>query len=158
MESGAISVTLTLAEMMAGGVIGLQRHAEALLAARPDAHGLDPSLGWHVHVEGALGELAFAKAVNRYWSCPVNTFRSGGDVGRVQVRTRSRAHYDLLVRPDADPADVYALVLGTAPRYTVVGWIYGREAKRAEWLHAYGGRPPAYFVPQGALHSCVSRG
>jgi hypothetical protein len=43
------------------------------------------------------------------------------------------------------------LVTGRCPEYRVRGWITGAEAKRAEWLRNYGGRPPAYFVPAEQL-------
>lgn len=106
-----------------------------------------------MHVEGALGELAVAKALGMYWSGSINGFRAP-DVGQsIQVRTRSRHDYDLIVRDsDADEA-AFVLVTGSAPEYHVRGWMRGALAKRDEYRQEHGGRPPAYFVPAAHLLS-----
>jgi hypothetical protein len=153
MAEQGYEVRLTWPEVSIGAVIGLFRHIEALKRQRPDAYGRSEADGWSDHIEGACGELAFAKAAHRYWTPTVNTFKTGGDVGIVQVRTRSRQDYQLLVRDDDADDAPFVLVRGRAPCYWVVGWIPGNEAKRTEWRKAYGGRPPAYFVPDEALFS-----
>lgn len=152
-----ITVRLTWSEVLIGATIGVQRQLEALTQGRPDAHGFDGSDGWTKHIEGACGELAAAKVLDLHWGGTVNTFKEGGDVGEhIQVRTRSRLDYDLLVRED-DPDDaVFVLVVGQVPTFQVVGWIRGRDAKRPEWVKRYGGRPAAYFVPQVSLHALPS--
>lgn len=142
------SVLLSRSEMRIAADVGVLRQLGAL--DRPDAHGLLGS-GWNEHIEGSLGEMAFAKALGVYWAAPINTFKEGGDVGAFQVRTRSNDNYDLLVRPTDRDEDIFVLVVGQRGIYRVVGWLYGRECKRPEWLKTYGGRPPAYFVPQEAL-------
>ncbi len=144
------SVTLTPAELRMAALVGLERQLEALSQSLPDRHGYEGE-GWNIHIEGAAGELALAKWLGRYWDGSVNTFQSGGDVGEIQVRTRSKEDYDLLVRPGDKEDAVFVLVIGKAPRFRVVGWIRGADAKRPEWLRAYGGRAEAYFVPQHAL-------
>lgn len=146
-----VVVTLSESELMLGAQIGVQRQIEALLAGRPDRHGFNGADGWSVHVEGACGELAVAKVLDRYWAGTLNTFKSGGDVGALQVRTRSKAHYDLLIRSDDRDEDLFILVTGRAPTYTVVGYIRGAEGKKPEYLQTHGNRPAAYFVPQAAL-------
>jgi hypothetical protein len=148
----ADDVTLDRAAVFWAAEIGVTRHLEALLAARPDAYGYDAARdGWGDHIEGACGELAVAQLLGWTWEATINTFKVGGDVGDVQVRTRSRHYYDLLIRPDARPTDCYVLVTGRCPRYRVHGWIRAGDAMRPEWLHTYGGRPPAYFGPATAL-------
>lgn len=147
------AITLDWFELMQAGMVGLLRQCNALRDGRKDAHGLtDRDSNWNTHIEGACGERAVAKAVNRYWNGSVDTFKSGGDVGaKIQVRTRSQHDYELLVR-DSDPDDAaFFLVTGWAPHYRVIGWIMGRDAKRAEWKQTHGGRPAAYFVPHAAL-------
>lgn len=79
-------------------------------------------------------------------------------MGALQIRTRDKPDYDLLIRPDASPDDVYVLVTGRAPRFNVVGWIVARDAMRPEWSQTYGSRPAAYFVPQEALHDMDALG
>lgn len=145
-----MTVTLTPYEVQMGATVGLRRHLEALELRLPDRHGYQGD-GWGIHIEGALGELALAKYLGKYWDGSVNTFKRQGDVGQIQVRTRSRDDFELLVRPDDRDEDIFVLVVGQAPRYRVVGWIRGSEAKRPEWQQTYGQRPPAYFVPQASL-------
>lgn len=145
-----IEVQLNEFELAAGAQTGVRRQIEALFMGLPDKHGFE-GLGWDVHVEGALGELAFAKAFGRYPGFTVNTYRDGGDVGPYEVRTRSKHHYDLLIRPNDKDGSYYVLVTGVAPTYRIHGYVLGGDAKRPEWLHGYGGRPEAYFVPKESL-------
>lgn len=146
-----IVVTLDDFELLQAAQVGIRRHIEAVTSGRPDRHGFDGSTGWQIHCEGACGELALAKAMNKHWSGSVNTFSSGGDVGRVQVRTRSKHDYELLVRDKDSDDDKFVLVTGTAPTYHIHGWIAGVDAKRVEWRQTHGNRPGAYFVPQSEL-------
>lgn len=131
-------------------MVGVKRQLEALKDGRPDRHGYEGD-GWAVHVEGAAGEQAAAKAMNRFWSGSINTYQLGGDVGEIQIRTRSKGYYELIVREQDDDNAAFVLVTGAAPTYQVVGWIFGRDAKRAEWSKTHGDRPAAYFVPHAAL-------
>lgn len=146
-----VRVNLSASEMMAAALIGISRHVSAVKRGLRMAHGIDPDNAWSAHIEGACGEAAFAKAANVFWTSSVNTFKEGGDVRSVQVRTRSKHGYELLVRDgDADDS-VFVLVTGRAPSYVVRGWIMGRDAKRREWSQSHGGREAAYFVPHSAL-------
>ncbi len=144
-------VTLEWHEVMLAAGVGMRRHIAALRAGRPDRHGFNGQTGWTIHAEGACGEMAIAKALGLYWNGSVDTFKSFGDVGALQVRTRSRPEYELIVRPDDSDDDTFVLITGTAPTFTVVGAILGGLAKRDEWLQDYGGRPAAYFVPHSEL-------
>lgn len=106
---------------------------------------------------GAAGEIAYAKKAERRWECKPETFGEGDDTGGVQVRTRSRAYYELMVRPtdkEQHAGQPFVLVTGThgGSAFVIVGWIYCEEAQRDEWLRSYGGGKPAWFVPQSALH------
>lgn len=143
------SIRLSRSEVMRATLVGVHRHLEAKAKRLRDKHGFTGD-GWGIHIEGALGECALAKALNRYWEGGVNTFKAG-DVGALQVRTRSNPEYDLLIRPDDPDRDIFVLVTGEMPCYTIHGWIRGWEAKRPEFLKPYGNRPAAYFVPKEEL-------
>lgn len=145
-------MTLTPYELHLAASVGVRRQIEAMSAGRPDRHG-HSGAGWNLHLEGACGELAVAKALGRYWDGSVNTFKKGGDVGAVQVRTRSKHEYELIVRQGDRDSDVFVLVTGVAPSYRVRGWLRGGDAKRPEWEKTHGDRPPAWFVPHAALKS-----
>ena len=153
-----MKVTLDWSELELAAAVGLRRQLSSLRDQRKDKHGFSGP-GWTIHIEGACGELAVAKALGRYWNGSVDTFKDADipgehtaiGFGKVQVRTRSNAYYDLIVRPDDADQDVYILVTGRAPEFEVHGWIRGRDAKQKMWLRTYGDRPAAYFVPQSAL-------
>lgn len=148
---GVIDVTLTPAELSVAALVGVQRQIQVLANGARLVAGQTWEDHWTRGVEGAAGEMAAAKALDRYWDCPIGTFRCGGDIGALQVRTRSQHDWDLIVRPQDRPGDVFVLVTGCAPRYRVHGWITGADAMRPEWLREHGGRPAAYFVPRTAL-------
>jgi hypothetical protein len=129
--------------------IGSMRHLTALFARREDRHGAVCT--WDLHIEGACGELAAAKGLGVFWDGSINTFKRP-DLPGVQVRTRSRHEYELIVRDDDAPGARFLLVTGQCPRYCVRGWILGADARRDAWRQTHGDREPAYFVPHAALH------
>jgi hypothetical protein len=146
-----ITVELTREECEMACWIGAKRQLDSIMAGLKQKHGNDGEDGYTKNIEGAGGEIAAAKVINRYWGGSVNTFKKGGDVGPYQVRTRSELHWDLIVRDDDRDEDRFILVRGKLPHYQVVGHIYGKAAKRPEFLKPYGNRPPAYFVPANIL-------
>lgn len=143
-------VTLSPDEMRFATQVACARQIENLHKERPDAHGAVADRGWQVHIEGALGEMAFAKWRNRFWSGSLGDLRAA-DVGPVQIRTTVK-HTNCLLLHKEDPDDApFVLVTGAGPTFVLRGWIYGREGKRPEfWRDPVGGRP-AFFVPQRAL-------
>ena len=153
-----IEVVLCTDELYVAAMSGIHRRIVRL--ATPDRNYYDDAhQEWTTSIEGAAGEYVVAKVLDRY---PSGLVFGGSyvvaDVGdRIHVRTRTKDHYDLIVR-DRDPDDEpFVLVTGHAPRYTVRGWIYGRDAKREDWRQTYGGGVPAYFVPQSALRPLPDR-
>lgn len=145
-------VKLSIPELYTAANIGVLRQIESVRKGLPDKHGFDGMNGWSVHIDGAAGEIAVAKCLGTYWGGSCNTFKTEGDVGKLEVRTRSKDYYDLIVRDDDRDDSIFVLVIHpTGREYTVVGWITGRDAKQNKWRKDYGGRPPAYFVPQSEL-------
>jgi len=144
-------VTLNHSELEMASGVGLRRHVSAMCANRTIQHGINPEDCWRAHIEGACGELAVAKFLGWYWDGSVDTFRGRPDLGNIEIRTRSKHSYDLIVRNDDDPENVFILVTGIAPNFWIRGWIHGKEARRDEWKQSYGGRPEAWFVPSEAL-------
>jgi hypothetical protein len=138
-------VVLSWHEVAMASEIGRLRQLASIKASRLDRHGFSGN-GWDVHIEGACGELAAAKYLDLYWDGSVDTFKAN-DLPLIQVRTRSRHDYELLVRPEDDDEAIWVLVTGQSPCFWLRGWLMGRECKRFEWVREHGGRPPAYFVP-----------
>ena len=146
-------VVLTWSEMMQAAMCGAMRNIAAMRDGRQPAPRVPHSAEntWTIHIEGAAGEMAFAKHAGFYWGATVNSFKLP-DVGAIQVRTRSRHSYDLIIRRGDCDDDVFVLVTGIAPRFVIRGWIGAREAKsHPEWIQTHGEGEAAWFVPQAAL-------
>lgn len=143
-------VNLEWFEVSRAALVGVSRNVEALRKGLQNARPTNES-EWSIHILGALGECAFAKAMGRYWSGSVNTFKAGGDVGLIQVRTRSKHHYDLIVRDGDCDDDLFVLVTGGPHEFEIHGCMRGKDAKRPEFKQNYGNYGDAYFVPKNRL-------
>lgn len=144
-------VTLSWSEVMFTAIVGCMRHVHALRQGRKHSAGAPEDLGWQMHIEGAAGEFALAKAFGLFWNGTIGIINAD-DVGRFQVRTSPHERDHLIVRPE-DPEDrPFVFVTGRSPRFHLRGWIYAGEAKRTRfWTDKGNGRPPAYFIPCTAL-------
>lgn len=144
-------VALEWFEVSRAALVGVSRNVEALRRGYQNSRPTREK-DWDIHILGALGECAFAKATNRYWNGSVNTFKSGGDIGEiVQIRTRSRHDFDLIVRDDDKDNDIFVLVTGGPIEFEVQGWMKASDAKRPEYRANYGNYGNAYFVPKHDL-------
>ena len=107
-----------------------------------------------IHLLGAAGEVAVAS----YLGLKEHLFkekeaRRGSDdlPGGIDVKTRSKSRYDLIVQRQSDPDRKFALVTIENRQTLLHGWCYGHEAMDEQyWADPARGRP-AYFVPQSAL-------
>ncbi len=147
-----MKIILSIGELHLAAQIGSLRQIESVSKGLKDKHGFTGS-GWDVHIEGAAGEIAAARALGMYWGGTVNTFKSIGDVGKLEIRTASGSNSSLIVREGDSDNAVFVLVTGTSPVYNVAGWMLGKDAKKPEWSRSPNGRPPAYFVPQFSLNN-----
>lgn len=145
-----MNVSLEWYEVSRAALVGVSRNVEALRKGLQNRLPINDE--WNIHILGALGEAAFCKATNRYWSGSVNTFKSGGDVGgNIQIRTRSKHSYDLIVRDGDKDNDVYVLVTGGPNDFVIHGWMRCKDAKTPRFRNNYGNHGEAYFVPKSAL-------
>jgi hypothetical protein len=105
-------------------------------------------------VEGAASEYAVAKLLRLPWS---GNASKGVDIEpNIDVKSTKHESGRLLVTPDAEDDWKFVLVTGAMPTYKVIGWMWGRDAKREEWLTVLDPRRPAcYAVPQDKLKSFV---
>lgn len=148
----AMMVRLSRSEITVGAMTGVLRQIDNLMAQRTGRNGEAGHSDWQLHIEGALGEQALAKAMGAYWSGEVGNL-SASDIGKkIEVRTTQRQDGSLILHEwDKDDAHFF-LLTGQHGTYRIVGWIEGRDGKRAAfWRDPVGGRP-AYFVPQAALY------
>lgn len=147
------TIKLTPAEIMQGAIAGVMRQTQNISRDRTPRYGATKENDWQLHVEGCLGEMAVAKEYNLFWNANLGVI-APGDIGRkVEVRTRSRHHYDLILHPSDPDGSVFVLLTGTNGSYTLHGWLLGIEGKQQRyWADPAKGRP-AFFVPQSALRS-----
>jgi hypothetical protein len=74
--------------------------------------------------------------------------RRGSDdlPGGIDVKTRSKTCYDLIVQKGSDPRKKFVLVTIESQKTLLHGWCYGEEAMQERfWADPARGRP-AYFV------------
>jgi hypothetical protein len=147
---GLINGTIADTELALVRHVAQTRQDEAVRTHRPDKHGFTGN-GFLIHFLGALGEAAVAHILGVPWSGSINTFKAPDILDCVQVRTRSKIWYELLVRPDDNDSEFFVHVAANLdiipPNLIVHGYIEGRNAKQPCWLEQHGGRPPAFFVP-----------
>jgi hypothetical protein len=73
--------------------------------------------------------------------------------GGIDVKTRSKSRYDLIVQKHENPSKRFVLVTIENQQTLLHGWCYGHEALQEQyWADPARGRP-AYFVPKEALRS-----
>jgi hypothetical protein len=79
--------------------------------------------------------------------------KNSDDLPGIDVKTRSKACYDLIVQRGSNPQKKFVLVTIANQVTLLQGWCYGHEAMKEQyWADPARGRP-AYFVPQNALRS-----
>lgn len=109
----------------------------------------EPDRGWDYSIEGAQGEMAFAKHVDRYW-LGAHDYKPA-DVAGYEIRTRSSHRFDLIIRPHESDEKDYILLTGLHGEFVFRGWIPGKEGRLDKFFRTPNKRPPAYFVPQNFL-------
>lgn len=100
---------------------------------------------------GAAGEMAVAKHLGMYWYAGVNTFHGPDIEPNIQVRTVKNPNHRLIIRPADNKEDIYFLVLNQSPRFTILGWIYGKMVCVDKFWMSPNGGPGAWFIPQSEL-------
>lgn len=148
-------VTLESHEILAGCQCGLVRQVESMKQGSRDSRKNKQDRPvmecLMIHLIGACAEVAVAKLVNRFWRAGVGNYQDP-DVGHnTEVRCTDKSHGNLLVRPKAEPARRYFLVRGTIPEFTIIGWIWARDAKQPKWLKDPNEDGPVYIVPAEEL-------
>lgn len=108
-----------------------------------------------IHLLGAAGEMAVASylGLKPLLYKEVEAKRGSDDLPGIDVKTRSRHSYDLIVQKNEDPKKKFVLVTIENKVTLIHGWCYGREAMEEKyWSDPARGRP-AYFVPKDKLRS-----
>ena len=107
-----------------------------------------------VHLLGAAGEMAVAShlGMKQFLYQETEAKRGSDDLPNIDVKTRSKHHYDLIVQKNDNPRKKFVLVTIENHQTLLHGWCYGGEAMDEKyWADPARGRP-AYFVPKEVLH------
>jgi hypothetical protein len=106
-----------------------------------------------IHLLGAAGEVAVASylGMKEHLFKETEARRGSDDLPGIDVKTRSRHSYDLIVQRQSDPNKKFVLVTIEGRQTLIHGWCYGKDAMQNQfWKDPARGRP-AYFVPQNFL-------
>lgn len=113
-----------------------------------------------MHRLGCIGEMAVAMHLelkSGLYDAKTPVRGSTDLPGGIEVKTRSKHHYDLLVQLDDDPNKIFVLATHEGGETThIVGWINGKDAMRKEWIREFVRGRPCYAVPQSALNSMAT--
>lgn len=146
-------VTIEDEEVKLAIMVGATRRMNAMTKGYRDKLGVPND--WRSEIEGAAGEIAFARFKNWYFD-PTTKIFDGPDVGEVQVKTDSNnRHPSLKVPVGSDPSLFFVLMIGLTPHFEIAGYIKGSDAmneKRYKVQTRTDGKlKPAHFVPAGDL-------
>jgi len=109
-----------------------------------------------IHLLGAAGEVAVASylGMKEHLFKETEARRGSDDLpGGIDVKTRSRHSYDLIVQKNETACKKFVLVTIESQKTFLHGWCYGHEAMQERfWADPARGRP-AYFVGKEHLRS-----
>ena len=156
-EKTVVTLELTSIELSIAKMVGMERYNESVAQRLTNSYGssLDPKVRIQRDISGASGEMAAAKAFGLYWPAGVNTYHSPDFGQNVQIRTGSEDFHSLIVRSNDSSNEIYIFVIDHAPKFSLMGWMFGHEAKKDCYLRAAAKRPASWFVPQLDLHDIV---
>jgi hypothetical protein len=127
-----ITVQLSLDEMQAGAIHGVNRYINALREGRGDKNCTGRH-SWDDDIEAALAELAWCKDRGVYWT-GLTQYRAK-DGGGMEVRWAREEGKGGLISYDRDGDVGYLLLVdGYAPKKNIIGYLSGVECKeKGKW-------------------------
>lgn len=152
-DADQVKIFLTDEEIKSVSSVASLRNSEAIRMRATDKKRSSES-DYHIHRVGALGEYAWKKASGSSSRLSVNTFKSSSDLDGVEIRTRTRHYYDLIIRPDDNPVRIFVLVTTIWPTdnlFWIRGHIVAQNAMIQKFWKNYGGHGSAWFVPASDL-------
>jgi hypothetical protein len=112
-----------------------------------------------MHRLGCIGEVAIAS----FLDLKSHLFKSKAPVagsedlpGKLEIKTRSKYNYDLLIQLNDDPSKLFVLVTYEKnvdnKTVMIVGWTYGANVMKKELIREFVRGRPCYAVPQSMLN------
>jgi len=109
-----------------------------------------------LHQLGCIGEVAVAEylGLQEHLFSAETAIRGSADLpGSIEVKTRSKHNYDLLVQFSDDPSKIFVLATHEGGDTTQIwGWILGSHAMKKKWVREFVPGRRCYAVPQSALN------
>jgi len=140
-------VTLNPAEIKVATVIGTYREQVSRERGYRDSSHTAKTKSLEQNIDAAGAELAASKATDCRWNMTTGENLAEPDLWpHVEVRHTTNEKGGLIVRPKDKPGRLFVLVVGTCPRYRVVGWKRGEDACRDEYRWQ-----DVWKVPQSGL-------
>ena len=153
-----MKITLTLPERIQAATVGAQRQFQNIKNGRANTKGADESNSWQRHIEGAMAEMAVAKARGKFWSgtpsdsADMFDSRHEGDVDFLEVRQTPYHTGHLTIHDDDKPERYYALAVGVNGIYEIRGVKLCALCQRTTyWGDKWNNGRPAFWVPQSDL-------
>ena len=151
-----ISFVFTPEERQAAMEEGMRRQAvnEAKRLRGRNGGASFGSKALDIHLLGAAGEMAVASYLGMKHELykEVEAKRGSDDLPGIDIKTRSKHSYDLIVQKQENPGKKFVLVTIENQQTLLHGWCYGRQAMDVRyWADPARGRP-AFFMPKENLH------
>lgn len=152
-----MKITLTPAEQTVAKSLAVMRQQIARAVARVDQQ-IGEQDGWETDEQGIGGEFAVARAFNVYPCLELNP-DSGFDLlingKKVDVKTTKYPNGRLLAKLNQrdDEVEVFLLVTGKFPEFTIVGYAATDELLNKENIIDLG-HGPGYGLSQDRLKAC----
>lgn len=112
-----------------------------------------------MHYLGCIGEVAvaFYLGMDDHLFQSETPVRNSRDLPcNLEVKTRSKHGYDLLIQLNDDPSKLFVLVtydsINDSNTANIVGWAYGKNVMRKELIREFVRGRPCYAVPQKELN------
>lgn len=108
-----------------------------------------------IHLLGAAGEMAVASylGMKEHLFQESEAKRGSDDLPGIDVKTRSKHSYDLIVQKNENPRKKFVLVTIEKQKTFIHGWCYGEEAMQEQYWADPARNRPAYFFPKELLHN-----
>ena len=121
-------IELAWSEVSLAAEAGVHRRLRHMIKHTGDTYGYKDEDGWDIDIEACGAEMAVAKYLGVYWhdSGLPDSSDVGGFVG---VRWTKHPKGHLLVYDRDSDQLAYALVTGRCPNLSILGWMWGHEAK-----------------------------
>jgi len=142
-------IRLTESEMHHAEIIGKKRQSENISKGRKDANNFDGD-GLGMHILGARGEMAVAKALGLPWDVKLGDL-GAAEVGPLQVRTGTWPGPHLLLHHN-DRGN-FILVQADGRSFNLLGWIPTHEGKSQEYWQDRKAMRPCYWIPASNLRA-----